>query len=577
MENRRSQACRWVLASIFPLVGMLALCAYLEFPPTFRHRFLLLLLTVLFANLGVKLWKTSSQRRRWLCMLMGLLFGLAQVCGERLAIVGTLARTPSDLMLLFGSALGLAPGLGGAFAQLLLGIEKVRTKAENGGKWKKRHVYWLSFALLMVCWLPYFLAFYPGLFTYDISYQYLQYTTGEFNTHHPLLHTLMVGGFCDLGRFLFGYPSKGILMYTVFQMTLMALIMASAIAWLYEKKVPVWLCAVLLGMDAVLPFNTLMVLSSTKDTLFSGAVLHLCLLMAQWVDDDRRLMQRSWVVRLVATEICVCLLRNNGFVCVAVVLLLGAAAQLRKHASGKKLVALAVCGLLGATAAQAGLKAAVNAEDGPIREAFSVPIQQLNRAYVMTEDEEKEAIKAYIPNAGTYYRSIADPVKDTFQATKEQIPDFLALWARVGIRHPITYIDAFCELTRGYYHLDEWPSGQYLETKFHESKEDWLLPHSLLPRLRGLMERLYSQNEELNIPVYSALLSTALWCWIFLATLWAALCMRDRNVLKVGAIVLALFLTILLGPCVMLRYIYPLMLTGPFLAGMLLIPRKKPL
>lgn len=45
--------------------------------------------------------------------------------------------------------------------------------------------------------------------------------------------------------------------------------------------------------------------------------------------------------------------------------------------------------------------------------------------------------------------------------------------------------------------------------------------------------------------------------------------------LPLQMVLTALFLTVLLGPCVMLRYIYPIMLCGPFLVGLLMLPARE--
>lgn len=564
----------WIVAAVCAMCATLALCTYLQLPQSFTHRFVLLPAAAGLTALGAQLFRCNRARLRRYALIAGAAFGMAQVCGERLAVVGTLAQTGWDFAWLALCAVGLAPALGQGFVVFVRGLERARGNARSQGKRSSAKLFWISTAVLIACWLPYLLAFYPGLFTYDISYQYLQYTTKAFNTHHPLLHTLLVGGFCDLGRLLFGYPSKGVLLYTLFQMSVMALVMSSATALLYRRKAPAWVCVVLIALEAILPFHTLLVISTTKDTLFAGAVLYLCVLLAQAAFEPDVLRKPWWSVRFVLTEMAVGMLRNNGFICIAAVLVLGVIAICRRRKAGKRMTALALCGLVLFGAGQAGLKAAVGAQNGPMGEMFSVPVQQLSRVYVLTEDEEKAEIEKYLPNASLYARTISDPVKANFAVAPSELPDFLRLWVRVGLRHPVIYMDAWGFLTRGFYQLDEMPAGQYLETAFHEDEAAWMVPHSLWPGLRDLMAKLYSENGHLSVPLWSALLSTALWCWLLLWTLLAALYLRSGAALKAGLPLLMLFLTVLLGPCVMLRYIYPLMLAGPFVLGMLTVPPK---
>ena len=62
----------------------------------------------------------------------------------------------------------------------------------------------LVFLMLTICWLPYFLASYPGLFCYDMATEYKHYATDFFTTHFPFLHVLFVGSIVDLGTKILG-------------------------------------------------------------------------------------------------------------------------------------------------------------------------------------------------------------------------------------------------------------------------------------------------------------------------------------------------------------------------------------
>lgn len=569
----------WMCSAIFAIIGVEAFCAFLQLPPEATHRFLPLAAAAVLTVLGVQLFANEDKRLRRYGWALGILFSLAQVCGERVSEIGTLISIGWDWLLLACCAVGFAPAVGGLFVLFIKGLKAVSRKAaqRTDRRLSNRAVFWGSAAILLICWLPYLLAFYPGLFTYDVSYQYLQYTTGELNTHHPLLHTLLIGGFCDLGRILFGYPSKGVLLYSLFQMGAMALFMASAMAFLHRHRAPMWVCIVLLVMEAVLPFHTLLVISTTKDTLFGGMLLYLCVLVMQAFLEPEACRKPSWIIRFVAAEALVGMLRNNGFICLIAVLAAGVAAAIRHREAGKRMIALALCGMVLFGAGNAGLKAATGAEDGPVREILSVPVQQLGRVYALTDDEAKDEILAYFPGAPNYASSISDPLKDTFTGTAADIPDILRLWAKVGLRHPIIYLDALIALNKGFYQLDETPpwGAQYLETAFHESKADWMLAHSLWPELKDWMTKLYSERGYLSVPIYAALLSHAFWCWLMLWSVMAALYMRNRAAASAGMMLVFLYVTVLMGPCVMLRYIYPIMLCGPFLLASLMLSQQR--
>ena len=569
---------RWILAAVSSAAGVVALSLYLQWPTEITHRFVLVAAAALLAVPCARLFGGADRRLTVGSWVAGFLFTLAQVVGERLSNVGTLAlsgHTGRDLALLAASTLCLAPAAGGAF---LLLCERLRaawarpSRTAAPRRFRRVAVTLFGAAVLLACWLPYLLAFYPGLFTYDISYQYLMYTTGSFSTHHPLLHTLLVGFFCDVGRALFGYPVKGVLLYTVLQMFLLALAMGSAVSFLYRRGTPLWFCILLLVLDAVLPFHTLLAISSTKDTLFAASVLYLMVVLLELLAEPTLLRKPGWMLRFVLIQAAVGLMRNNGFICLAALLAVCAVGLIRYRRQALRLVALCLCGIALFAACGAVLKAATHAKDGPFVETLNVPVQQLSRVYKMTEDEAKAEILQWLPEAANYAPSISDMVKNTATVTREQLAPFLRLWLEVGLRHPVVYLDAFGLLTKGFYQLDETPpvGGQYLETAFHDNELDMMLPNSQWPWLRDVMAKLYSYRGYLDVPLLAGVLSHAFWCWVMLFAFIGGFSLRRGDVLAVGAVPVALYLSVLLGPCVMLRYIYPVILAGPLMVGVLL-------
>lgn len=81
-------------------------------------------------------------------------------------------------------------------------------EAPQTGKWALRIGQWTEkweslsgkkraavlFCFFLLCWLPVFLAVYPGFFVYDAQDEFVQVQTRNFTTHHPLPHVLLLGG-----------------------------------------------------------------------------------------------------------------------------------------------------------------------------------------------------------------------------------------------------------------------------------------------------------------------------------------------------------------------------------------------
>ena len=563
----------WTAGFALSAAALTVCDAYLRWPAEWSSSALLLVMLAVGAFLNGLYFSVKEKRMRVIALVYGVLFAAAQLCGERLENTQTLALNAGEVWLMLAGTALCAPAAGGLFALLVRLTETV--SADRSRKWNDRKVFWASALILFVCWLPFLAAYYPGLYTYDVSYQFLQYNTGEINMHHPLLHTLLIGGFYDLGWHLFGYPVRGILMYALFQMALLALAIAASVSCLCRCRAPRWTVLLALACGALMPFNQLLSISTTKDTLFSAAVLWTTVLAFEAFRSPDTARSFGWKARFALALCLTCLLRNNGFICAAGLMLAGLL-TLRQHpALGKRLLCLCVCAVVAYAAVNTGLQKATDAADGPKGEMFSVPAQQLARVYVMTDDEAKPEIKAYLPGAPNYSHKLADFVKNTFDVENVSLPDFLKLWAEVGLRHPVIYLEAVAETTRGFWHLDNTPAGQYLETAFHTDEANWLMEDSKWPELKKLATGLYSNNEYREIPLYSAVLAPAFWCRALIWLMFAALYLRRKSVLYAGFAVLALYLTTLLGPCVMFRYIYPVALCVPFLFGCLLAEKER--
>lgn len=558
------------------MIGSISLCVYLQWQRDMTYNWIVLLLMAV-AAFCTKLWfEHPNKKNKRFGFAAGLLFVLLQILGNRITHIDTIAQKGSDFFWLSAAVLGLTPAVGGVFVAFVRLLGETRSSVSlafcRKGSWR---AFAVSFVILLACWLPYLLAFYPGLFTYDISWQYEQYQTWNLNTHHPLLHTLLVGWFADLGWHLFGYPSKGILMYTLFQMLLMAFSMASAIRLLYRYHVPLWCCGTVLLLNAVMPYNTLLVVSSTKDTLFAGSVLYLLVVLLELFLEKESLLKFNWIIRFVLAMILVGLLRNNGFICLIAVLAVAVSGVVHWKRYAVRLTAFAMAGIVLYGSANVMLKTATEAEDGHYREMLSVPLQQMARVYTLTDDPAKQEIAKWLPTVELYSPQLADCVKNTFDAPKEQLPEVFRLWLKTGLRNPIVYIDSFLITGAGFYYINARPTGQYLETKFHTDEGRWIVDGSKWPEFRMMLARLYSNNEFLDIPVFNILLSPALWVWVMIFSLAAAWCIGNRPLLMSGVVLFALYLTTLLSPCVMARYVYPFMLCAPLLAaGLLMKPRE---
>ncbi len=162
------------------------------------------------------------------------------------------------------------------------------------------------------------------------------------------------------------------------------------------------------------------------------------------------------------------------------------------------------------------------------------------------------------------------------------LPAFLELWARVGVRNPVVYMDALGYLTKGYWHVDDMTHATFRgeELAYHEGYVGTIFrggaygvtQHSPWPALYDWYEQMYSVNTYLQIQLLSAVLSTGLWCWLMLLGFALCLYLRRRDGVLLGAGYVLMYVGLLFGPCCTVRYVYPFMLFVPLMFGLLCAP-----
>ena len=199
----------------------------------------------------------------------------------------------------------------------------------DGGKAAFR--YWLCmFALLLVCWMPSYLTFYPGCVTPDSAASIDQALGTAWENTHPVLFTLLVTPFMRFGSAV-GNLTLGVALFSLFQMLLLAGILAYGLTWLRRKRIrKVGICFVGLYFIVSQVFP-LYAISMWKDVLFGAVVLLLTLCLYDiWESKGGELLHAKGLLKFVILCLLTCFMRNNG-VYVTFVLLIIMAIYYRRY------------------------------------------------------------------------------------------------------------------------------------------------------------------------------------------------------------------------------------------------------
>lgn len=520
-----------------------------------------------------------SAAQRYLAAGWGLAaaFTLAMALGLQLDTQGqVLLRDPALYGAVLTVSLAAAPGAAALMAALANAPAAPRRAAAPA---RTFFVIWL--ALLAVYGLV-LAILWPGTFAYDAEWELSMVQNGAYTTHHPLLHVLLLGGIVEGVRTLTGSWTVAVGVFTLVQMAVTAACLAYMLYTLRRLGVrrPVWwLCA---GYLALFPTVHLFITCSTKDVLFSaGVVLLSTLLLEMTVDTAAFWASHGRRVLFTAASLLMVLFRNNGIYAYGVFALVFIFVC-RQY--WKQWLAAVLCVLLGYAGMTWGLGAALNVKSAGRKEMLSVTAQQLARVYVTHPEtfraEDLEQLFTYLPpeRVTSYNPKCADHVKEGFsnEALQADFMGYLRLWARIGLRRPGVYLNAFLVNTYqywypdtvldGYHGRDGYDNSSYFEFRvgtpegrasLFPAGEEWY---------RLISREIYVQH----VPVVGVLFACGFWHWLFLLTavyLWARGARRTLLALLPMGLV---YLTALLGPIVLVRYVLYFFFGAPLLLALLL-------
>ena len=403
-------------------------------------------------------------------------------------------------------------------ACLPIGAQRLLEKLFPARKDRQGHWWiWLLFFLgCLLCYLPYYLMYYPTWFNNDAVWQMEQALgMAARSNHHPYFHTLIIKVFLTVGYGLFRDYTAAVALYTFFQMALTAAVFGFYLYLLYRRGTRLLWMILAVFFYALLPVNGMFSICMGKDAWFTAAFLlfvwavYNCAVQAETRDaagqtedphsaygQEKTLGasgRRCWILFFV-TGLSVCLLRSNGifvFLGTAFLLVLsqflvgkkadGAGEQRegnRKRGGPRRnmylsITSVLVCYLLW----QGPVLTALRVEPPDTIESLTMPVQHLLCTYVRggnLKAEEVEMLEAVVPLAqiDEYYNPyLFDMTKNYIREHGSQsvIADnkweYAKLWLRVGLRNPMLYLEAEIRQTAGYYAL-HIPHEQILYSEY---------------------------------------------------------------------------------------------------------------
>ena len=450
---------------------------------------------------------------------------------------------------------------------------------------------------------------YPGVLTTDSLQQIGQALSNKYTNHHPLIHTLFIKLCLMIGQGLFHSVTVGVAVYSVLQILFLAYCFSYAVKVLAELNAK-WYAVLLCAMWFVLmPFNIIYSVTMWKDVMFGGLMVLFVSALAKWIFSElyvrspQMTAQRDSVIQfgrfdrlqLLKGAVGICLFRSNGWIAMAIAWVLALVIALlaqRKcnnqpaagkgtdkaiHSTNIKLLKAGLIVLVITFIMKGPLLSILHVPQGDSVEPLAIPAQQIARVLIDHRSEDgrisgiSESDLALISRvadpkliAGAYDPGLYDNVKDqlrrgNLQAFEGNKPAYAALWLRLGLQHPASYIHAWIDQTKGYWNAGYpyWVWGEGVpENDYGIASGQGVRPTKVL---------FYCYTWFLKyIRFFEPLKSIGLHVWILAALAIIATAKRDRRGL-LCILPLADIMTLCLATPVFseFRYVYGVILVMP--------------
>ncbi len=442
-----------------------------------------------------------------------------------------------------------------------------------------KHPFMFSFIVILICYLPYIIAFYPVIINYDAANQikevmgiHTRYmdsvvllnpnvTLTNFN---PLIHTLLLGGLFKFG-YLIGNVNFGMFLYSIVQLSIVISVFAYSIYYLKKLKVNNTLILVVLGIYSLVPLFPLYAMTAVKDVIFSSLVfLYVIMLydMLKFKWSKKRYIGFAFLVLLII------LFRNNGIY--TIILSLPLVCILKKELR-LPIILVLVFNIGMYIGYNKVLLPHYEIANTSVREMLSVPFQQTARLAKYYDEEISNEDKKIIDKVlgyndlGERYRTdLSDPVKNKFNkyTTNEELKDYFRVWFKYLLKRPVVYIDATINNMYGYFYpnTSAWYVYTDLNHKLPEAGFDYHYNNLSYLRigLKGIAEAFP------YIPVIGAISNIGIVVWIHILLIGMLIVNKMKKYIVVLLPSLTFILVCIVGPAnTYFRYVLPCVFALP--------------
>lgn len=533
-------------------------------------------------------------------ILLGTLFGMCSFIGQHegkidtrnaLLYVNTLFYI-ALFTLLFFAATKIVPRINHHNESLSKPFEAFRKLTMD---WSPRSIITL-WCLVTAFWIPYFVAYFPGVYWYDTSWQLMEYydPSVPFTDHHPFMMTYLYVGFAHIGKALFNNAIYGLYLLVLVQSLLSTLAIACTVCYTGKYNTP-WKCRFFIAAFLTLfPIIPMMSMSLAKDTFNTPFFVFFSIAFCElWRTQGEILKSVSFNVFFILDVLAVSLTKKTGMYIIVLALLL-LACFVVKHWSCK--IATIVLGsvpyLVVGIIVPTFILPALHIAPGESNEILAVPMQQVAN---VVHDHKDDLSAAEIDKIQqTYHMDIdqlqgaycwykADPIKGQELSSKD-VHALITTWMKQLVKHPGDMIAGWGGLSVAWFSFNV-ASGEERDlsmmlpinnSKHHYQNIEQYIPWTDNTKAGNAIGRFYADTLSAT-PIFNIIWQKAFWATILPCAITFLILRSKKNKLNLLMLNLPMFITMLVlfaGPISThteaTRYVLPMLYIIPLFLSLTL-------
>lgn len=326
-------------------------------------------------------------------------------------------------------------------------------------------------------WIPYLLAYWPGLIFGDTASSLAQ-NAGfiPYNNHFPVVYTLFIKTCFKISNLLGFGNTGGCVLYCLAQMAFMSACFSYLSQWITKRcNLKAIYAYLIVAVFAISPYIASYSVSFWKDPIFSTALVILSLLLFDFIASRGKVVAQSktWIPLVAVLALIVMLFRNNGVYIIGLITVLMLGYSLLSRHRMRLLYSVLAGGSLAFTVViyfiiTGPVYTAFNVAPSEKAESLGIPLNQVSRVVALNgnmTESDRQYMNTIMPleeYAEYYTPTCIDNLKWSPNFNNQVLNDgFYKHWISMFAQNPRAYFESWELQTFGFWAINQPQTWSY--------------------------------------------------------------------------------------------------------------------